>query len=449
MPVSNRPPSSIAEINLPIPPKNAQQRARALLESIGQALLQNDGWLPFDRYMDMALYTPGLGYYSGQATQFGQTAQKGSDFTTAPEISPFFGQALAQAIAEALQASSTSSVMEFGAGTGKLAAQVLKALGALGVHCTSYSIVEVSATLRARQKALLEKEVPQYMECVHWLDTLPAHFDGVAFGNEVLDAMPVQLFARRDGNWFERGVTWTPAAKRYIEAHTAIKKEQGHESTSAHLLDFSGLDLAHALAWEDRPASESAQLDAVRETLALTADLHDFTWADAAPYLTESHHAATAFIRTVCSMLRRGALFFIDYGFPAQEYYHPQRNEGTLMCHYQHYAHTNPLWYPGLQDITAHIDFSSIAKAAQSTDAQLLGYTSQARFLMNCGILKALDQLDPKQAAEFLPAANGIQKLLAESEMGELFKVIAFGRGLNTTDIPLTAFAQGDRSHRL
>ncbi len=443
------PSDASSKTSLPPPSQSAQQCSRALLERIAYALEQAGGWLPFDRYMDIALYTPGLGYYSGQDAQFGTTAQTGSDFTTAPEISPFFGQTLAQAIAQALQASATTAVMEFGAGTGKLAVQVLQTLEALGVPCTSYAIVEVSAHLRARQKALLEKEVPQYLDRISWLDTLPAAFEGVAFGNEVLDAMPVKLFAHAEGCWFERGIRWSAAAQAQITLQAASAPRDARSTDDIFSLDVSALDLANALSWEDRPAADSAELAALRAAIDQARTAHpDARSASMDYYLTESHHAATAFIGTVCAMLRKGALFFIDYGFPAQEYYHGQRNQGTLMCHYQHHAHTDPLWYPGLQDITAHIDFSALAQAAEDTDVQLLGYTSQARFLLNCGILKALDQLDPRQSAQFLPAANGIQKLLAETEMGELFKVIAWGRGLDA-DRPFTAFAQGDRSHRL
>jgi SAM-dependent MidA family methyltransferase len=439
------PSNASSKTPLPPPSESAQQRSRALLKRIAYALEHNGGWLPFDRYMDIALYTPGLGYYSGQDAQFGSTAQAGSDFTTAPEISPFFGQALAQAIAQALQASATTAVMEFGAGTGKLAVQVLQTLEALGVPCTSYAILEVSAHLRARQKALLEKEVPQYLDRITWLDTLPTTFEGVAFGNEVLDAMPVKLFALAEGGWFERGIRWSAAAQTQITLQTASAKCDTQDTFS---LDMSALDLADALTWEDRLAPENAELTALRTAINQARTAHPDAFSASTDYLTESHQAATAFIGTVCTMLRKGALFFIDYGFPAHEYYHAQRNQGTLMCHYQHHAHTDPLWYPGLQDITTHIDFSAIAQAAEDTGISLLGYTSQARFLLNCGILKALDQLDPRQSAQFLPAANGIQKLLAETEMGELFKVIAWGRGLDA-DMPFTAFAQGDRSHRL
>jgi SAM-dependent MidA family methyltransferase len=237
---------------------------------------------------------------------------------------------------------------------------------------------------------------------VRWLDALPEQFDGVVIGNEVLDAMPVRLFARIDGEWHERGVAFGDGALRF----------------------------------EDR------RVQSTQDTLFLS----DLEIAGDGDYVTETHQAALAFTRTVCTMLARGAVFLIDYGFPRHEYYHAQRTQGTLMCHYRHRAHGDPFLYPGLQDITAHVEFTGIAEAGVDTGADLLGYTSQARFLMNAGVTEALSAIDPSDIPRFLPAANAVQKLLSEAEMGELFKVIAFSRGIDDT---LDAFARGDRSHTL
>lgn len=387
--------------SLPAPGPSALAQSEALVAQIRTELEAAGGWLPFDRYMERALYAPGLGYYSGGARKFGLRGDDGSDFVTAPELSPLFAATLARPIAEALQASDTRDVMEFGAGTGKLAAGLLEALDALGAQFDSYSIVDLSGELRERQRETIEAAAPALAGKVRWLDALPERFDGVVIGNEVLDAMPVRLFAFTGGAWQERGVAWR----------------------------------GEAFAFHDRPVSAAADL-------ALLSAI-DSAGED---YVTETHEAASAFTRTICTMLTRGAAFFIDYGFPRHEYYHAQRAQGTLMCHYRHRAHGDPFLYPGLQDITAHVEFTGIAEAGVETGADLLGFTSQARFLLNAGITEALSEIDPTDTKQYLPAANAVQKLLSEAEMGELFKVIAFSRGLDDT---LQAFSSGDRSHTL
>lgn len=393
--------------SLPAPGPSALAQSEALVAQLRTELENTGGWLPFDRYMERALYAPGLGYYSGGARKFGLRGDDGSDFVTAPELSPLFAATLARPLAEALQASGTRDVMEFGAGTGKLAAGLLNAFDALGVAFDSYSIVDLSGELRERQREAIEAAAPALAAKVRWLDALPERFEGVVIGNEVLDAMPVRLFASTSGLWYERGVVWRD----------------------------------EAFAFEDRPVSATADL-------ALLSEIESTGEIDTAGdnYVTETHDAARAFTRTICTMLARGAAFFIDYGFPRHEYYHAQRVQGTLMCHYRHRAHGDPFLYPGLQDITAHVEFSGIAEAGVETGADLLGFTSQARFLLNAGITEALAGIDPTDAKRFIPAANAVQKLLSEAEMGELFKVIAFSRGLDDT---LQAFSSGDRSHTL
>jgi SAM-dependent MidA family methyltransferase len=386
--------------SLPAPDAAALAQSAALAALIRADLDAAGGWLPFDRYMDRALYAPRLGYYSGGAVKFGRRAEDGSDFVTAPEMSPLFAATLARPVAQALEASGTRDVIEFGAGTGRLAAGLLNALDALGTPPDTYSIVDLSGELRERQQRLLDAQAPALAARVQWLDALPDEFSGVVIGNEVLDAMPVRLFAHANGVWRERGVMLRDGA----------------------------------FAFEDR-ALQSTHDAAFLGEIEADGD-----------YVAETHEAACAFTRTICRMLVRGAVFLIDYGFPRHEYYHPQRAQGTLMCHYRHRAHGDPFLYPGLQDITAHVEFSGIAEAGTDTGADLLGYTSQARFLMNAGITDALAQFDPSDAARFLPAANAVQKLLSEAEMGELFKVIAFSRGIDGT---LDAFASGDRSHTL
>lgn len=342
--------------------------------------------MPFDRFMALALYAPGLGYYSGGHRVFGTLPASGSDFVTAPELSPLFGQALARQVAQALEASGSSEVWEFGAGSGALAAQLLDALGD---QVRRYTIVDLSGSLRERQQTRLA----QFAHKLHWADVLPDAIQGVIVGNEVLDAMPVQLLHFDGTRWFERGVVVA----------------------------------GEAFAWSDR-----------------ATDLRPpFDGPFAPGTVTEIHPQAEAFVATLAGRLTRGAAFFIDYGFPEAEYYHPQRSGGTLMCHRAHRADTDPLVEVGDKDITAHVNFSAIALAAQDAGLAVLGYTTQAHFLMNCGVLDLL------QGADIKTIAN-TQKLLTEHEMGELFKVIGLAKGCDATltDAPL-GFACGDRTHTL
>jgi SAM-dependent MidA family methyltransferase len=367
----------------PHEPASASAPLSALIR---RALSRQGGWMPFDRFMALALYAPGLGYYANDSRKFGLMPSSGSDFVTAPELSPLFGQALACQLAQALVASDSSELWEFGAGSGALAEQLLEALGPV---VTRYTIVDLSGSLRARQRERLAR----FGDLVQWVDALPESLNGVIVGNEVLDAMPVQLLYFDGEQWFERGVT-----------------VQGE-----------------AFAWSDRP----------------TELRPPFEGPFAPGTVTEIHPQAEAFIATLADRLLRGAAFFIDYGFPDAEYYHPQRSGGTLMCHQAHLADTDPLVDVGLKDITAHVNFSGIALAAQNAGLQVIGYTSQARFLLNCGLMDMLQGADVKTIAH-------AQKLITEHEMGELFKVIGFARGCDaafTTD-PL-GFAQGDRTHRL
>jgi SAM-dependent MidA family methyltransferase len=353
---------------------------------VRKAIDRDGGWLPFDRFMALALYAPGLGYYSGDKRVFGALPASGSDFVTAPELSPLFGQALARQVAQALDASGSSEVWEFGAGSGALAAHLL---GALGDQVSRYTIVDLSGSLRERQ----QKRLAEFAHKLHWADVLPDTLQGAIVGNEVLDAMPVQLLHFDGTRWFERGVV--------VAGET--------------------------FAWAGRPTDLRPSFDG--------------------PYapgtVTEIHPQAEAFITTLAERLTRGAAFFIDYGFPEAEYYHPQRSGGTLMCHRAHRADTDPLVDVGDKDITAHVNFSGIALAAQNAGLAVLGYTTQAHFLMNCGVLDLL------QGADIKTIAN-TQKLLTEHEMGELFKVIGFAKGCDATltDGPL-GFARGDRTHTL
>lgn len=360
-----------------------------LLARVREAIAEAGGWLPFDRFMAIALYEPGLGYYAGAAPKFGQMPQGGSDFVTAPELTPLFGRTLARQVAQALAATGTDEVWEFGAGTGALALQVIEALALAGQPLRRYTIVDLSGSLRERQRATLAA----HGERVHWADALPERMEGVVLGNEVLDAMPVQLLARVGGVWHERGVV---------------------------------RDAPGTLAWADRPT-------ALRPPLEVPGE-HD--------YLTEIHPQAEAFVRTLADRLRRGAAFLLDYGFPEAEYYHPQRAMGTLICHRAHRSDSEPLADVGEKDITAHVNFTGVAMAAQDAGMDVIGYTSQGRFLLNSGLLELAQRADVRQNAM-------MQKLLNEHEMGELFKVLALApAGAGAGWVPL-GFAVGDRTNRL
>ena len=360
--------------------RNTSSVTTALQSLVRQAIERDGGWLPFDRFMALVLYAPGLGYYANASRKFGAMPSSGSDFVTAPEMTPLFGKALAVQVADAFEATGTNEVWEFGAGSGALAVQLLQSLGE---RARRYHIVELSASLRQRQQEALRGFAPR----VQWHDQLPAKFDGVVVGNEVLDAMPVKLLARKDGDWFERGV-------------------------AVHGEAFEWADVATGL----QPPVEGT---------------HD--------YLTEIHPQAQAFVRTLADRLSRGAAFFIDYGFPEHEYYHPQRHMGTLMCHRAHQADTDPLSDIGLKDITAHVDFTSVALAAQDAGLATLGYTSQGRFLINCGLVSMLE-------AASLQDRTAALRLLAEHEMGELFKVLALHKDAAWEAV---GFTTGDRSHTL
>ncbi|HAT32410.1 MAG TPA: hypothetical protein DCW29_16640 [Janthinobacterium sp.] len=383
-------------MSLPAPTSDALAASHALQRLIAADIARHAGAIPFARFMELALYAPDLGYYSGGAAKLGPQG----DFTTAPEITPLFGAALAR-VAAAIMAQSAPRILEFGAGTGKLAHDILSELAQAGVHVEQYAIVELSGELRARQETALAA-FPQ----VVWLDGFPDAFDGVVFGNEVLDAMPVDLVRKKAGRW--------------CELHVGVE-----EGEFAFVERPCGADILAQIA---------AQIPAPDE-------LPD-------GYVSELHGIARGFMRSLARMLgagKAGAAILLDYGFPAHEYYLGQRAAGTLMCHYRHHAHAQPFYLPGLQDITAHVDFTAMALAAQDAGLEVLAYMNQAAFLLGAGIGELLLRTDPADARAFLPRANALHKLVSPAEMGELFKVLVVGRGVELA-APLLA---ADRSHRL
>ena len=385
--------------SLPVPDDDALAASRQLVRRIEAEIAARGGWISFADYMQFALYAPGLGYYTGGAAKFGP----GGDFITAPSLGPLFAQSLATQVVE-LVSRSAPHLLEFGAGGGELAGDLLAELDRRGCEIGSYSILEPGTELQERQRAAIAKLAPQSAAKVRWLDRLPEAFEGVMLANEVVDAMPAHAVAWREDGIFERGV---------------------------------GLQDG-ALAWTERPAT-GAVLDAAR-ALGI-----------APPYESEINLAGRAWMRSVAASLAKGALLVIDYGFPAREFYHPQRDTGTLMAHYRHHAHADPFLYPGLQDLTTHVDFSTLASSAIGAGLEIFGYATQSNFLVNCGITGVLERTDASDVRRYAPLAATAQKLLSPAEMGELFKVLCVGRelGIDAGTKSLAGFARGERSHTL
>lgn len=381
--------------SLPAPSQEALHTSQQLSLHICNIIQQQQGWIPFSQFMELALYSPGLGYYSAGSHKLGNSG----DFTTAPEMTKFFGRTLAQQVAELLP-QTAGNIYEFGAGTGKLAIDILRELEAL--HCLPqhYYILDLSADLIERQQTAIQQTLPHLADRVKWLTTLPEQFDGVILGNEVLDAMPCEL------------IHWTPEPL-----------QRGVTVTNGEF------------AWQERPITDTSLRTIAQSKLQGQSG-----------YISEISLANTAFITTLGQRLQRGAIILIDYGFPEAEYYHPQRHMGTLIGHYRHHTVDDPFYLPGLMDLTCHVDFTAIAQAGLDTGLDLIGYTTQAQFLINAGITRLLEQLDPQDAAHYLPQVAMVQKLMSQAEMGELFKVIGFGKGV---DIDWTGFRQGDRCHTL
>ena len=387
--------------SFPQPDSEAVAHSNALLSSIQALIAKEGGWINFAQLMDSALYTPGLGYYSGGAKKFGFDG----DFVTASEISPLFSQTIARQVNQVLSAlkgqNKQTDILELGAGTGRFARDLLLEMAKLEQLPTRYMILEVSAHLREVQQSTLKAALPkELLSRVVWLDALPGYFDGLIFANEVLDALPVHI----------------------------VKK------TADGLAEIGVVSEVAGLAWQEKPALSSALKGFVAEI-----DLMD-------GYTTEVCLAASGLVASLAGILQSGMLLMIDYGFSRDEYYHPQRNQGTLMCHYRHRAHGDPLVYLGLQDITAHVDFTRVAEAGVANGLELIGFVTQAQFLINAGITELLASIPAEDSANYLPLVASAQKLLSPAEMGDLFKVIAFERNL---DIPFIGFSSGDKSHTL
>ena len=375
----------------------AEQAAhsQALSSVIKAEILLSGGWISFERFMQMALYQPTFGYYTGTLEKFG----KNGDFVTAPEISPLFAKCLARQAAQILLATH-GDILELGAGTGQLAFDLLITLNELNQLPNHYYILEVSEYLHGIQQQKIIQLPKNLADKVIWLNCLPESFNGLILANEVVDALPVSLVKNTVNGLVEMGV--------------AIENNQ--------------------LIWVEKTLNSGA--------------LYECAFVQMLPknYQTEICLSANGLINSLSECLNKGLILLIDYGFGEVEYYHPQRNEGTLMCHFRHLAHGNPLINLGHQDITAHVNFTQIAKAGTNAGCDLAGYTSQAFFLINCGLTDFLKQIPAHDIAQYLPLTTAANKLVSPAEMGELFKVMALTKNL---DIALIGFTTGDKSHTL
>ncbi|PZA00862.1 SAM-dependent methyltransferase [Gammaproteobacteria bacterium 2W06] len=387
----------------PAPDAAAARHSAELRERIDAAIAMAGGRMDFAEYMALALYAPGLGYYSAGQTRFGP----GGDFTTAPLMSPLFAWTLAREVQRTLEAVDGDTVLEFGAGTGRMAADLLEALAAADARPARYLIIEVSADLRAEQARTLEALDPDLRDRVTWLERLPATpIRGVVLANEVMDALPVRRFQRT-----ATGVDCLAV---------------GHGGDGA-------------LAWQTRPADDELQAAVAGIEAAIGERLP-------AGYCSEWCPSLAPWVAELGELLAAGAAFLIDYGYPRAEYYHPQRATGTLLCHYRHRAHDDPFFWPGLQDITASVDFTAVADAGLDAGLDLLGFATQGNFLTGAGLTEVLQAQagdDPDRAAEL---AQSAKPLIFPDELGERFKVLGLGRGMAA---PLPGFSFADHRARL
>lgn len=378
--------------NLPTPPPEAQQVSEQLSDIIRRQMTQAGGSIAFSQFMHSCLYTPGLGYYSGPLPKLGAEG----DFITAPEISPLFGQALAMHIADVLRQLYQPEVLEFGAGNGTLAVDILQTLAAHDCMPERYLILETSADLRARQSRTLSQACPELAERVVWLDALPTTFKGAIVANEVCDAMPFDVLSVSEAGVFNHHVTANP--------------------------EFE---------WIDKPITDPA-LQARAEIIQTQVQ---------PPYICEVSVQADAWLYSLARCLTAGGVFLIDYGYGRTELLRPERAAGSLLCHYRHQAHRNPFWYPGLQDITADVDFTALAETAFNNELTVAGFHYQRDFLLAGDIesfMQHTEQPAPEQGA-------ALKQLLMPIHMGEKFKILTLTRGIEA--LPRLAF--NDRRQQL
>lgn len=385
-----------------LPEASADEQAHSdrLITAICKAIDTHKGWLSFEQFMQMALYEPGLGYYSAGARKLGAAG----DFVTAPEISPLFGRSLARQCAQVLQETG-GDILELGAGSGVMAADILSELAALEQLPRHYFILEVSADLRDRQQATLAERVPHLASRVAWLDALPNELTGIVIANEVLDALPVQRFVVRGNQINALGVTWQLGRLDWSE----VRADAQLEAAVRHIEKEIGFALPDG-------------------------------------YSSEINLRLPHWFAGIANALQRGVLLFIDYGLPRAHYYSAERTRGTLLCHYRHRFHDDALVHVGLQDIGAWVDFTAVAEAAVENDCSVLGYNTQAHFLIGCGIDKLLAGLAEQGLESRLQIGKQAMVLTLPGEMGERFKTIALGKNWDT---PLMGYSVRDMAASL
>jgi len=389
---------------LPSPDPAAQAHSEKLIELISDEMRRHGGAINFADYMEKVLYAPGLGYYSAGKRKFGAAG----DFITAPEISPLFSRCLARQCQQVLENVAGGEILEAGAGTGTMAAEILRALAEWDCLPSRYLILDISADLREVQRKTLQEVVPGLVDRVQWLDTLPDRFRGIVLANELLDAMPV---------------------------HRVMFTADGPRELMVTQNDHGGF------AWQHQQI-EQGPLQQQLDTIITEVGADVFAEA----YLTEINLLAGDWVRSLASAFEQGLILLIDYGFPRREYYHHDRSDGTLMCHYRHRVHDDPLILPGLQDITAHVDFTAVAESAVDAGLSVAGYTTQAHFLLGCGLPEMMGQAGEQNLPHQITMNQQVKKLTLPHEMGELFKVIALCKGL---EIPLMGFSLNDMRARL
>lgn len=381
---------------MPAPDSAARAHSERVFAALRAHIAQAGGWISFEAFMRIVLYEPGLGYYVVGTEKFGIAG----DFVTAPELSPLYARTLSTQMGVILAATG-GDILELGAGTGALAADLLASLSVTHTLRLRYRILELSPELRSRQRAMLEARVPALLDRIEWIDAVPDSIRGIVLMNEVLDAIPVHIVVRRSGAWLERGVI--------------VERD--------------------ALAFADRPLDD-----------ATLRKLAGERFPNAIDYVSELNPAAEALVETLGRRICAGALLIVDYGFPRPEYYHPQRSEGTLMAHYRHRALADPFVWPGLSDLTAHVDFTAMAEAGVRAGLEVAGYTSQGAFLLSLGILEQLAKVASPKSVDYMRQASIVNTLVSPSEMGELFKVLALSRG---EGLSWPGFAMADRRQRL
>lgn len=376
---------------LPEPDAEAAAHSRRLAEHVAAEIAAH-GPMPFARFMERLLYAPGLGYYSAGSRKFGADG----DFVTAPELGPAFAHGLAHCLARAMAGGGDRDLLEVGGGSGALAADLLPALAARDALPRRYRLLEISADLRERQRAHIAAHCPQWLHRVDWIDRPPADdWRGALLANEVIDALPATRFILRDGGIHEQ----------YVGGN------------------------AEAFHWLEHPAAP-ALADLLRQRLGESLD------SLPRPYRSEVHASLEPWLATLTGAMREGLALFIDYGYPRHVYYSPERSDGTLVCHYRHHAHDDPLHLPGLQDITAFVDFTALAEAALHNGLEVAGYTSQAQFLLGNDIEGYLHGLQSLPTAQRLARGNAVKMLMLPGQMGERFQVMALSRGLRQAQVP-------------